>query len=762
MKRRICGLLLGISFAVSAHAFEPFRIDDIRVEGLQRIALGTVFNYLPLSVGDELTEERSAQAIRALYGTGFFEDVRLEREDDVLVVLVEERPAIASIDISGNDAIPSDQLTEALQQIGLAQGQVFDPSSLERMTQELRRQYNALGKYAVRLDTEVEPLARNRVAISIDIAEGEAARIHQINIVGNSAFDDEKLRDQMQLAKVGFFRGRSQYSRQLLAADLEVLRSYYLDRGYVNFNIDSTQVSLTPELDDVYITINVSEGEQYTVSGVDLGGELVVEREALESLITIKPGEVFSRQRATATSERISERLGEEGYAFANVNIVPEVDEESRSIELTFFVDPGRRVYVRRINISGNTKTQDEVIRRELRQFEGAWLSTAKVARSRTRLDRLGFFERVDVETPAVPGSPDQVDVNFSVTERPTGSLTAGIGYSDTQGLLYNFSISQENFVGTGNRLAVALENSEVTSLYSISYTNPYHTLDGISRGFRVFSREVDASEAHVVNYATNSYGAFVDYAFPLSEFNTGRLGVGYEYTELVPGLYTSQQILDYIEDNGSTYDTYKITGSWAHDTRNRAIFANRGQVTSISGEVAVPGGSLEFYKINLRHMRYLPFSETISLALNAELGYGDGYGGSDRLPPFEHFYAGGARSVRGFRGNTLGPRDEAEPNPTFDPLGGNARILGSAELIFPNPFAENTQSVRFGAFVDAGYVYDTYDAGIDLGELRYSVGLSAMWLTPIGALRFSIAEPLNAESGDEIERFQFTLGSPF
>lgn len=762
MKRRVWGILLGFFFVFSAHAFEAFRVDDIRVEGLQRISAGTVFNYLPLKVGETLTAERSAEAIRALYQTGFFEDVRLERDGQVLVVFVEERPAIADIDISGNQAIPSEQLTDALQQIGLAQGRVFDPSTLERITLELKRQYNSLGKYAVRIDSTVEPLERNRVAISIDIAEGEAARIHQINIVGNEAFPETELLDYMQLSDVGLFGGKSEYSKQLLSADLESLRSYYLDRGYVDFSINSTQVSLTPDLQDVYITVNVSEGRQYTVDEIELAGNLIVEADELRDLISVRKGEVFSRREATASSERITARLGEEGYAFANVNIAPDLDEDAQTVNLRFLVDPGRRVYVRRINISGNSKTQDEVIRRELRQFEDAWLSTEKVARSRTRLERLGFFERVDVETPAVPGSPDQVDVNFNVVERATGSLSAGVGYSDTQGVLFNFSVAQENFVGTGNRLAVALENSDVTDLYSVSYTNPYYTLDGVSRGFRGFYRNVNAAEAQLSNYTTNSYGLFVDYGFPLSEYNTGRLGFGYEYTELLVGPLTSQKIIDYIDENGSTYDSYKVTGSWAHDTRNRAIFADRGQITSVSSEVALPGGSLEFYKVNLRHLRYLPFGDDLTLALNGELGYGDGYGGTDQLPPFENFYAGGSRSVRGYRGNSLGPRDDEGANRTFDPLGGNARVVASAELLFPNPFANNSDSVRMSAFVDAGNVYDTQEASVDLGELRYSVGLGATWLTPIGALRFSLAEPINPEPDDELERFQFTLGTPF
>ncbi len=755
MNFRWWGIVLGLVLAFQAHAFEPFRVEDIRVEGLQRISAGTVFNYLPLEVGDTLTERRSADAIRALYKTGFFEDVRLEREGKALVVFVKERPAIADIKIKGNDALPSDKLNDALRQIGLAQGRVFDPSLLDRVTQELKRQYYGLGKYAVRIDTKVEPLERNRVAIGINIAEGQAARIHQISIVGNHTFPDRELRDQMQLAKVGFFSGQSKYSKQLLAADLETLRSYYLDRGYINFNINSTQVSLTPDLQDVYITVNVTEGKRYRVRDISLAGDLVVPAAELRKLISVKKGTIFSRQEITASTKRITDRLGEEGYAFANVNVVPDLDEKEQTVALTFFVDPGKRVYVRRINITGNTKTRDEVVRRELRQMEGSWMSTEKVARSRERLNRLGFFSDVNVETPAVPGTPDQVDINYKVTERPTGSLSAGVGYSDTQGLLYNFSVSQENFAGTGKRVSVNLENSQVTQLYSIDYTDPYYTLDGISRGFRAYYRRTDAGQAQVINYTTNSYGASVNYGFPLSEYNTGKLGFGYEFTELLEGASTSQTIRDYIAENGSTFDTLKLTGSWSHDTRNRAIFPDRGQISSASTEVALPGGQLEYYKVNLRHQRYLPITDQFIFSLNGELGYGDGYGTTGMLPPFENFYAGGARSVRGYRANSLGPREGTTP------IGGDTRIVGNAELIFPNPFAKNSDSVRLSAFVDAGNVYAT-GAKLDFGELRYSAGLSTIWLTPIGALRFSLAAPLNPQPQDELERFQFTLGTAF
>lgn len=758
MKKIFLVLFLCYVLVTPAYAFDPFTVRDIRLEGLQRISIGTVFNYLPIKVGDKLDDSLASKAISDLYKTGFFKDVRLERDGDVLVVFVAERPAIASISVTGNSDIPKEQLNDALKQIGLTEGRVFDRSMLERIEQELRRQYYSLGKYAVSIKTTVTPLERNRVDIKIKIAEGDAAKIHRVNIVGNHAFSEDELRDLLKLSQVSFFTGHSKYSKQQLAGDLETLRSYYLDRGYINFNIDSTQVSLTPDKEDVYVTINVSEGEKYTVSSVKLAGKLILPKAQVEKLISIKAGDVFSRKEVTGSSKAISDKLGEEGYAFANVNAVPEIDKKNRTVALTFFVDPGRRVYVRRINITGNTTTRDEVIRREMRQMEAGAMSTEKVARSRTRLDRLGYFDKVSVETPVVPGTNDEVDVNYHVSERPTGSLQAGVGFSDSQGLLLNFSVTQDNFLGTGKRVGVNIDNSQVTKVYSVNYTNPYYTLDGVSRGFRLYSRKVDASQADLTSYTTNSYGGSVNYGIPMSENDTVHLGLGYENTELLTGTQTAQQILDFVAQNGSRYNLYKLTSSWSHDTRNRAIFADRGSLSQVSAEVAAPGSDIEYYKLSYMQHSYIPLSKRITLSLQAQLGYGDGFGNTLQLPPFENYYAGGSSSVRGYKSNSLGPRDPV----TNLPIGANARIVGNMELIFPNPFAKNNNSVRFSTFVDAGNVYDTSTQGIDLKDLRYSAGVSAIWLTPVGALRFSLAAPLNAKPGDDKQPFQFTLGSPF
>ncbi|MDZ7805146.1 outer membrane protein assembly factor BamA [Thiohalophilus sp.] len=750
--------------ALPAKAFDPFVIEDIRLEGLQRISAGTIFNYLPLKTGDRLDPELSSRAIRDLYETGFFKDVKLEREGDVLVVFVAERPAIADIRIEGNDSIPDEQLESSLQQIGLVRGQVLDRSTLDKVTQELERQYYGQGKYGVEIETVTTPLERNRVDIEINIAEGVAAEIFSVNIVGNKAFNDEELLKNISLSDSSMF-GREKYSRQVFSGDLEALRSYYLDRGYINFNTDSSQVSLTPDKQEVYITINITEGEQYTVRDIKVTGDTIIPLEEVRELITLKVDEIYSHKKSVETTNNISDKLAARGYAFANVNLIPELDKDSRSVALTLSVDPGRRVYVRRINITGNTKTRDEVIRRELRQHEGDWLSTEKVSLSRTRLDRLGFFEQVSVETPAVSGTSDQVDVNFNVKERPTGSLTAGIGYSDTQGALINFGLTQENFLGTGKRLGLNLNNSDVTKFYNLSYTNPYYTDDGVSRGFNVFWREVDAEEAQLTRFTTNTKGASVNYGFPLSEITRANFSLGYENTEIIPGANVAQEILDFIDENGSVYDNYEVSLSWRRDSRNRAILADSGSVTSVNLTSAIPGSNLEYYKIDTRFLKYFGLTENITLSTELNLGYGDSFGdtGFDGLPPYMRYYAGGSRTVRGYDSNSLGPNDcdDNRPGCTNDPLGGSKRVIGSLELILPNIFAEQSNSTRIAAFFDAGNVFAA-DQSVDVNELRTSAGLAFMWLAPIGTLRFSYAMPLNDEPGDDTQNFQFTMGSDF
>jgi len=755
----VVALLASLS-TFPAHAFTAFRIQDIRVEGLQRIEVGTVFNYLPVNVGDTLDDARAAAAVRALFKTGFFADVRLQRVGDVLVVAVEERPSINKVKLTGNKDIRTEELTDALKRIGLAEGRIFDRSALEQVERELERQYFARGKYGVKITSKTESLERNRVDISLEIDEGDVAKIREINLVGNSHFSTAELLKVFQLGPptlMSMFSQNDQYSKQKLAADLETLRSYYLDRGYIDFNVESTQVAISPDKKNVYISVNMIEGEQFTVSEVKLAGDLKVPEPELAALISVKPGDIFSRREVTESSTRINERLGKEGYAFANINPAPDLDRDKRTVKLTFFVDPNKRVYVRRVNVAGNTRTRDDVVRREVRQMEGGWISTEQVNRSRVRLQRLGYFDEVNVETPPVPGLDDQVDVNFDVKERSSfGSLMAGVGFSQSQGVLLNASVTQDNFLGTGKRVSAQINNSQVNTIYSFSYTNPYYTLDGVSRGFRLYARTTDAGQADVGDYTADAYGTSVNYGIPLSEYDSARISLGYEHTGIKTTTTTPPRYLSYLQDNGDNFDSVKLTLGWSYDTRDEAFFPNNGMLESLSVDTALPGSGLTFYKASNRTTWYRSLSRRFTFSLDGEVAYGQSYGGTKGFPFFENYYAGGIRSVRGYRSNSLGPRENDVA------LGGAFRLIGSMELFFVPPFAgENSKSFRMGGFLDAGNVFADYDR-FDAGELRYSAGVSATWLSPIGPLTFSLAKALNDKPGDETEFFQFSLGAGF
>lgn len=757
--KRVLMLLLASLFAARAWGFEPFVVKDIRVEGAQRISAGTVFNYLPVQVGETLDTRGARQAIRALYKTGFFKDVILTRDGNVLVVSVVEAPAIADINISGNASIDTKKLTEALDRIGLARGRVFNRSLLDKVEQELQRQYFGLGKYGVKIKTTITPLERNRVSISLQIAEGQVARIRRISIVGNHAFREKQLRGLFQLSTsnlLSFYTKDDQYSKQKLSADLETLRSFYLDRGYINFAISSTQVSITPDKRDVYITVNVSEGDKYTVKDVKVAGQQVVPQGDLRKLIKLKPGETFSRQAVTETATAMGERLGKEGYAFANINAVPDVDEATKQVSLTFNVDPGRRVYVRRLNFAGNHKTRDEVLRREMRQMEGTILSTDKVNLSRTRLEKLGYFDEVNVETPAVPGTADQVDVNVSVTERASGNLLAGIGYSQSQGIVINASVSQDNFLGSGKRVSLAFNNSQVNRVYSFGYTDPYYTIDGVSRGFGLFYRTTDSSFSNVGQFNSKVFGGNLRYGIPIKEFDSIRFGIEPEHDSLQTTSSTPQEYINFLNANGNSFTILKLTGGWSHDTRNRALLPDRGVLSNLSAEVTVPGGDLQYYKLSFQNLWLHPLTKGLTLSLNGQAAYGNAYGKTTELPFFENFYAGGVHSIRGFKDNTLGPRSS-----TNTPLGGNLKVIGSAELYFPPPFLRDQKSLRVGVFFDAGNVFGINDR-FDVGQLRYSTGLAAQWLSPLGPLEFSLARALNAKGPDETQLFQFSIGTTF
>jgi len=733
-----------------------FIVKDIQVRGLQRISAGTVYNYLPVNVGESFSMQKVGASIRALFKTGFFKDISLEREGATLIVNVVERPSIAKIVFEGNKDLSTDDLKKALNSIGLTEGKVFNRQILEKVEQELRRQYFSHGKYGLRIKTDVSRLTRNRVGIHIEISEGRVAKIKQINIVGNKVFETDQLIKAFELSTtnwISFYTKDDQYSKQKLSADLERLRSYYLDRGYINFTIESTQVAITPDKKEIYITVNVNEGDLYTLEKVKLSGNLVVAPQQLIDLVQLGPGEIFSRKNATQTSKAISDRLGEEGYVFANVNMVPDINEEQKTVDMTFFVDPGKRVYVRRINMRGNTKTRDEVLRRELRQMESSWASTAKIERSKTRLQRLGYFNDVNVETPPVVGTADQVDVNYTVEEKSSGNLSAGVGFSQTQGLIFNANISQDNVFGSGKRVDLAFNNSSYATQYNFGYFDPYYTLDGVSLGYNIGYSARNAGQVNIANYSTNVMNSGFNFGIPLNEFDRLRFNVDLKYTDLKTSTFTSSQIQKFIQDQGNTFLTLATSVGWTHDTLDRAIFPTEGGQQRVSALATVPGSDLLYFKMSYKQQQYFPIAKDLTFRLLGEVAYGNGYGSTTRLPFFENYFAGGVKSIRGFRTNTVGPLDSNNR-----PFGGSAKIIGKAELFFPVPFLEDNKSVRLGSFLDAG----TLNNGFSLSTMRYSVGLSAEWLSPFGALAVSLAVPIKSEKEDQTQVFQFSFGSGF
>lgn len=761
MNKKILPGLLAALLSASAFAFEPFVVKDIRVEGIQRTEAGTVFSYLPVKVGDTMTDEKAAEAIKALFATGFFKDVRIEVENQVIVVVLEERPAIASIDFVGIKEFDKEAIKKALKETGLAESRIFDRSLLERAEQELKRQYLGRGLYAVTVTTTVTPLERNRVGINFAVDEGNVAKIRQINIVGAQAFKEKDLLGVFALRTpnwISWYTKNDQYSKQKLSADLESLKSYYQNRGYLEFNVESTQVSISPDKRDIYITINVKEGDRYSVSSVKLTGDLTLPEDEIRKLVTIKPGEVFSRDKLVDTTKQITDKLGNEGYAFANVNAAPEIDKEKKEVAFTIFIDPGRRVYVRRINVTGNTKTRDEVIRREARQMEGAWYDGDRVNRTRSRVDKLGYFDEVNIETPPVPGTTDQVDVNLNVKEKNTGNIMFGAGYSSSEGLVLSGSVSQNNVFGSGRHVAVRVNSGKVNKVYSLSFTDPYHTIDGVSRGFDIYRRDLDANSTGVANYKTSSYGLGVRYGFPIAEDNAIGVGLSWDKTDVTTYANSPLKYEHFVRDYGNDNTTLLLNTNWTNDQRDSLIYTTKGTVQRAYGEVGLPGADMKFYKLNYQHQVFWPVTKDITLMLNGEVGYGNGYSGHG-LPFYRNFYAGGVGSVRGFKTGSLGPHDVAPHEK--DALGGNRRLVGNLEFLMPVPGFGMDKTLRAGGFLDTGYVWGA-GAKMRLSDLRYSIGVSVAWASPFGPLKFSVAQPLNKQSGDQIERFQFQMGTSF
>ncbi|HXJ54383.1 MAG TPA: outer membrane protein assembly factor BamA [Burkholderiales bacterium] len=758
IRRGLAAVLAALAFAgaAGAQSFEPFTVKDIRVEGLQRTEPGTVFSYLPIKVGETVNQERAREAVRALYATGFFSDVRLEHENDVLVVFVQERPAIAQIDFSGMKEFEPDAVRKVLRENGLAEGRIFDRSVLENAEQELKRQYLSRGLYGAEIQTTVTPLERNRVGINIAVTEGEVAKIRGINIVGAQAFSESELVSLFVLRTPGWltwYTKHDRYAREKLSADLETLRSYYQNRGYLDFAIESTQVSITPDRHDIYITVNITEGERYTVSDVQLSGQTPVPRAELEKLVQLKPGDVFSREKLAASTKAIGERLGNDGYAFANANAIPNVDKEKRTVAFNIVVDPGRRVYVRRIDVAGNSKTRDEVVRREMRQLEGAFYDASKIQLSRRRIERTGYFSETTVETQPVEGSADQVDVLYTVKERPTGALLFGVGFSSVEKFAISTSIRQSNAFGTGKFISANVNSGKVNTVYALSYNDPYYTVDGVSQGFDVYKRKTDASSLATGAYITNAVGGGIKFGYPVSEISSVDVGVNLESVTLTTFDTSPRAYLDFVNQFGNDYVYGAFTAGWQRDTRDSVITPNAGGFTRLSGEVA--GGDLEYYRLNFQQSYYWRLSRIYTLLARGELGYAHGLG-QKPVPFFKGYYAGGPDSVRGFRPFSLGPRD-VDGNST----GGTFKVIGATELLFPMPGATAEQSLRLGAFIDFGQVYAA-DTQVRLGELRYAGGFALQWLSPFGPLRLSIANPINRKDGDQVQRLQFTFGTGF
>lgn len=793
-------LLAAFLLTVCSVATEPavaqeqaFVVRGIRVEGLQRIAEGTVFNYLPVNIGDRVDEARIREAIRAVYGTGFFRDVEIRWDDGTLVVAVAERPSISDFTITGNKDIKTEDLQEPLARIGLKKGRTFNQSVLDEVEQSLIDQYFSRGKYSASIQAEVKELPDNKVDIAITINEGDRARIRQINVVGNRSFSDEDLLERFELKTptwLSFIRQDDRYSREALSGDLEKLRSFYMDRGFADFGIESTQVAISPNKRDIFITINLQEGDRYKVSDVRLGGELVLPEAQLNPFVRVKPGQTYSQQLITQSADLIRLRLSEEGYAFATVEPVPELDREAKTASVTLYVEPKNRVYVRRINFNGTSSVNDEVFRREMRQFEGGYLSNSRLERSKIRLQRLPYVEKVEETTNPVPGTPDLVDLDFDITEGLPGQFGGGVGYSESQKLILNGSFIHTNFMGSGNRVQADINTGQFRTVYSFAYTDPYTTINEVSRTMSVAYRDITQFTSEASDFSTKTLSASVEYSYPVTEFQRLIFGGTWQSAELLSDSRSSRQAAEWVRNNGDTetsfipnccaiyttkFDTFELLAGWVFDSRNRALFADRGARHRLVANATIPGSDVEYFTINYNFQQYWPLARWATMLFNVDLGYGAALGDTTSLPPYKNYFGGGPDTIRGFRENELGPKDDFG-----NPYGGDTLVAGQAEFLLPMPEKWRSKA-RFSLFFDVGNVFSVGDVqfydkttlnpieyDFDAGELKQSVGIAAQWLAPLGLFRFSYAFPLNAEDGtatlygDETERFQFSIGGAF
>ena len=766
-------LLVTLSYCTSSFGFV---ISDIRVEGLQRVSAGTVFGAVPYSVGDNVGAEEVRTIARSLFQTETFDDVQVGRDGNVLVIIVKERPTIDTIEFEGNKAIKTEALIEGLQGSGLSEGQIFKKVTLDQIASDLERQYVSQGRYDANIETNIENLPRNRVAIKVDVYEGNVSGISHINIVGNTVFDDETLIELLELKLPGwlsFYTKDDQYSREKLQSDIEVLESHYLDRGYLNFRVDSTQVSIAPNMEDVYITVNVIEGDQFKISAVEVAGELRdIPEENIRAMLLTREGQTFSRQYMTLSEERIESALGNAGYTFASATGEPAANDDGETVTVKYFIDAGKRAYVRRLNFQGNTVTQDHVLRREMRQMEGGWASTAMIEGSKIRLQRLGFFKDVSVETPAVPGTDDQIDVNYTVEEQPSGSISATVGYAQRMGLILGLGYQESNVFGTGNSINIGINRSDYQQSLNVSFFDPYYTVDGVSRGYSAFFRKSDYEERNIASFSTDSYGLNVSFGYPISEISRIGLTVGIERTEIKEGVIPAQEISEFLDEEGNEFDLVSLTASYSMSALNRGLLPTAGRSQSMSFEMTVPGSELEYYRLNYTGQIFYPIFNPFVLRLRANLGYGEAYGDTENFPFYKHFFGGGMGSVRGYESNSLGPRSTPSPQDQYndpDPIGGNVLVELSAEVLFPLPFIEDQSQLKSVLFFDAGNVFNTncpdvsvYCLDLDEGELRYSAGIAVTWITGFAPISFALAFPINDKEGDESESFQFELGKTF
>ena len=795
-------LLLNITTVL---AFEEFIVNDIRIAGLQRVSTGSIFNTIPISVGDKIDDRKIVDITRALFATEQFDDIQIGRDGNALIITVAERPSISSIDISGNSALKTEILLESFDGIGITEGQVYKRSTLERMKAELVRSYSSQGRYGAGVEIYETPQPRNRVSISIEIDEGESAKIDGITILGNNIFSDEDLLDVMELSEgswLSFLSNDNQYSREKLQGDLENLESYYLDRGYLQFSIESSQVSISRDRSSIYITYIISEGPKYTISDVKIVGDMPINEELIDPIIETQKDITYSQAQITQIEEIFTSLLGNEGYAFASVKGQPDIDEEMLEVDLSFVIDPGKRTYTRKILFEGNEITQDDVLRREMRQFEGAWASDDKIEQSRVRLERLGFFKEVNVETVPVPGTDDQIDVKFRVEEETTGNVGGNLGYSDF-GLMIGFNLQERNFLGTGNSVGIAINKSIYQEVYNLSFYDPYYTIDGASRGYSLYYRKTDYGEFNIANYTSDSQGLGIQFGYPISDTQRVGLNLTYDKTEIDQGTLPVRDILDFLLEEGNSFQTVSAQAVWSRITLNRGMFPTDGASTEALFLATLPLSDINYYKLNIRQKFYQPLNVwDLVFGFQGEIGYLAPYGDTNNVPFFQHFYAGGPRSLRGFESNTLGPR--ATPSPCYgfdtvndlcpplidsnfdgipdspaynqsiiyqrdDPIGGDVKIEGSMQLIFKLPMVEDQRSMRTAFFFDFGNVFamecreyqvSCYKPSID--ELRYSIGVGLTWITGFGPMSFAISKPYNEDRYERTEEFQFTIGTVF